>query len=54
MVPKEITISRNCGANQRINFRIVDGSHGEFTGRAHCSELLILGDLCFTILVLIH
>ena len=39
-VPKEITISGNCGANQRINFRIVDGSHGEFTGRAHCSELL--------------
>ena len=39
-VPKEVTISGNCGANQRINFRIIDGSHGEFTGRAHCSELL--------------
>jgi hypothetical protein len=39
-VPKEVTISGNCGTNQRINFRIIDGSHGEFTGRAHCSELL--------------
>ena len=39
-VPKEVTISGNCGANQTINFKIIDGSHGEFTGRAHCSELL--------------
>jgi hypothetical protein len=39
-VPKEVTISGNCGTNQRINFRIIDGSHEEFTGRAHCSELL--------------
>jgi hypothetical protein len=39
-VPKEVTISGNCGTNQRINFRIIDGSHEEFTGRAHCLELL--------------
>ena len=39
-VPKEVTIFGNCGANQKINFRIVDGSSGVFTGRAHCSELL--------------
>ena len=26
-VPKEVTISGNCGTNQRINFRIIDGSH---------------------------
>lgn len=39
-VPKDITISGNCGANQQINFRIIAGSHEIFTGRAHCSELL--------------
>lgn len=39
-VPKEVTISGNCGANQRIHFRIIDGSNEVFNGRAHCSELL--------------
>jgi hypothetical protein len=39
-VPKDITISGTCGANQKINFRIMAGSHEVFTGRAHCSELL--------------
>jgi hypothetical protein len=39
-VPKDITISGACGANQKINFRIMAGSQEVFTGRAHCSELL--------------
>jgi hypothetical protein len=39
-IPKDVTISGNCGANQQINFRITAGSHEIFSGRAHCSELL--------------
>jgi hypothetical protein len=39
-IPKDITISGNCGASQQINFRITAGSHEVFSGRAHCSELL--------------
>ena len=39
-IPKDITISGNCGANQQINFIITAGSHEVFNGRAHCSELL--------------
>jgi hypothetical protein len=36
-VPKDITISGECGNNKQINFRIIAGSHEVFNGLAECS-----------------
>lgn len=36
-VPKDITISGDCGNNKPVNFRIVAGSHNVFNGLAQCS-----------------
>lgn len=36
-VPKDITISGDCGNNKQVNFRIVAGSHEVFNGLAECS-----------------
>ena len=36
-VPKDITISGDCGDNKQINFRIVAGSHEVFNGFVECS-----------------
>jgi hypothetical protein len=36
-VPKDITISGECGNNKQVNFRIIAGSHEVFNGLAECS-----------------
>ena len=36
-LPKDITISGDCGDNKQINFRIVAGSHEVFNGFVECS-----------------
>lgn len=36
-VPKDITISGDCGNNKHVNFRIIAGSQEVFNGLAECS-----------------